>query len=82
MASHSQLLYGNLASKVAEKTAELEEKHERLELALRGDRAGCTSHVEELARSFRKHHGHCQGRRRRPSPADHARRGVASPPGP
>lgn len=31
MASHLQSLYGNLESKVAEKTAELEEKRERLE---------------------------------------------------
>ncbi len=55
MAAHLQSLYGNLASKVAEKTAELEEKRERLEslYAVTALVARATS-LEELARDFSK----------------------------
>jgi two-component system nitrate/nitrite sensor histidine kinase NarX len=55
MASHLQSLYGNLADKVAEKTAELEEKHERLESLYEVTAlvARATS-LEELAQDFSK----------------------------
>lgn len=55
MAAHLQSLYGNLASKVAEKTAELEEKHERLESLYEVTAlvARATS-LEDLARDFSK----------------------------
>jgi two-component system nitrate/nitrite sensor histidine kinase NarX len=55
MASHLQSLYGNLASKVAEKTAELEEKRERLESLYEVTAlvARATS-LEELAQDFSK----------------------------
>lgn len=55
MAAHLQSLYGNLASKVAEKTAELEEKHERLESLYEVTAlvARATS-LEELAHEFSK----------------------------
>jgi two-component system nitrate/nitrite sensor histidine kinase NarX len=55
MAAHLQSLYGNLASKVAEKTAELEEKRERLESLYEVTAlvARATS-LEELAQDFSK----------------------------
>jgi two-component system nitrate/nitrite sensor histidine kinase NarX len=55
MAAHLQSLYGNLASKVTEKTAELEEKHERLESLYEVTAlvARATS-LEDLARDFSK----------------------------
>ena len=55
MAAHLQSLYGNLASKVAEKTAELEEKHERLESLYEVTAlvARATS-LEDLAQDFSK----------------------------
>lgn len=53
MASHLQSLYGNLECKVAEKTVELEEKHERLESLYEVTAlvARATS-VEDLAQDF------------------------------
>jgi two-component system nitrate/nitrite sensor histidine kinase NarX len=55
MAAHLQSLYGNLASKVAEKTAELEEKNERLESLYEVTAlvARATS-LEDLAQDFSK----------------------------
>ncbi len=55
MAAHLQSLYGNLASKVAEKTLELEEKRERLESLYEVTAlvARATS-LEDLAQDFSK----------------------------
>lgn len=55
MAAHLQSLYGNLASKVAEKTLELEEKRERLESLYEVTAlvARATS-LEDLAQEFSK----------------------------
>ena len=55
MAAHLQSLYGNLASKVAEKTLELEEKRERLESLYEVTAlvARATS-LEDLAKDFSK----------------------------
>lgn len=55
MAAHLQSLYGNLASKVAEKTVELEEKRERLESLYEVTAlvARATS-LEDLAQDFSK----------------------------
>jgi two-component system nitrate/nitrite sensor histidine kinase NarX len=53
MATHLQSLYGTLESKVQEKTAELEEKRERLEFLL--EVTGLVAHatsLEDLARDF------------------------------
>ena len=56
MAAHLESLYENLESKVAEKTAELEEKHERLEslYAVTALVARATS-LEVLAQDFSQH---------------------------
>ena len=55
MDAHLQSLYGNLATKVAEKTAELEDKHERLESLYEVTAlvARATS-LEDLAQDFSK----------------------------
>jgi two-component system nitrate/nitrite sensor histidine kinase NarX len=55
MAAHLQSLYGNLASKVAEKTAELEEKRERLESLYEVTALVARAiSLEELAQDFSK----------------------------